>query len=79
LLATPDAPLGHHETAEFYPYAELAGFGAKEASVLRKTGLLLEPAAGGVITLAYDYLLSRPESAGYFQDASHAHLVAGCS
>jgi protoglobin len=24
-----------------------------------------------VVTLAYDYLLSRPESAGYFQDASH--------
>jgi hypothetical protein len=24
-----------------------------------------------VITLAYDYLLSRPESAGYFQDTSH--------
>ena len=23
------------------------------------------------MTLAYDYLLSRPESAGYFQDASH--------
>ncbi len=70
-LAAPDAPLGHHETAEFHPYAELAGFGAREASILRKTGALLEPAAGGVVTLAYDYLLSRPESAGYFQDASH--------
>lgn len=70
-LAAPDAPLGRHETAEFHPYAELAGFGVKEASILRRTGALLEPAAGGVITLAYDYLLSRPESAGYFQDASH--------
>jgi hypothetical protein len=70
-LAAPDAPLGYHETAEFHPYAELAGFGGREASILRKTGALLQPAAGGVITLAYDYLLSRPESAGYFQDASH--------
>ncbi|MGH4004627.1 MAG: protoglobin family protein, partial [Pseudonocardiaceae bacterium] len=70
-LAEPDAPLGRHQAAEFHPYAEFAGFGAKEAYILRKTGPLLEPAAGGVITLAYDYLLSRPESAGYFQDASH--------
>ncbi|MGA9693579.1 MAG: protoglobin family protein [Pseudonocardiaceae bacterium] len=70
-LAEPDAPLGHHETAEFHPYAEFAGFGAKEQAILRKTGPLLGPAAGGVVTLAYDYLLSRPESAGYFQDASH--------
>jgi Protoglobin len=70
-LAEPDGPLGRHETAEFHPYAEFAGFGAKETSVLRKTGPLLGPAAGGVVTLAYDYLLSRPESAGYFQDTSH--------
>lgn len=70
-LAEPDAPLGSHEAAEFHPYAEFAGFGAKETSILRKTGPLLGPAAGGVVTLAYDYLLSRPESAGYFQDASH--------
>ena len=70
-LVQPDGPLGRHEAAEFHPYAEFAGFGAKEALILRKTGPLLEPAAGGVITLAYDYLLSRPESAGYFQDASH--------
>lgn len=70
-LAQPDGPLGHHESAEFHPYAEFAGFGAKEASILRKTGPLLGPAADGVVTLAYDYLLSRPESAGYFQDASH--------
>jgi protoglobin len=70
-LAEPDSPRGRHEAAEFHPYAEFAGFGAKEMSILRKTGPLLGPAAGGVVTLAYDYLLSRPESAGYFQDASH--------
>src|SRR5918998_5904877 len=70
-LAEPDSPLGRHEAAEFHPYAEFAGFGAKELSILRKTGPLLGPAAGGVVTLAYDYLLSRPESAGYFQDTSH--------
>ena len=70
-LAEPDAPLGRHESAEFHPYAEFAGYGAKESLILRKTGPLLGPAAGGVVTLAYDYLLSRPESAGYFQDASH--------
>ena len=70
-LAAPEAPLGGHEAAEFHPYAEFAGFGAKETSILRKTGPLLGPAAGGVVTLAYDYLLSRPESAGYFQDATH--------
>ncbi|HSL06739.1 MAG TPA: protoglobin domain-containing protein [Pseudonocardiaceae bacterium] len=70
-LTEPDGPLGRHEAAEFHPYAEFAGFGGKEASILRKTGPLLGPAAGGVVTLAYDYLLSRPESAGYFQDTSH--------
>ncbi|MGH3772317.1 MAG: protoglobin family protein [Pseudonocardiaceae bacterium] len=71
VLAEPDAPLGRHEAAEFHPYAEFAGLGAKEMLIMRKTGPLLGPAAGGVVTLAYDYLLSRPESAGYFQDASH--------
>jgi hypothetical protein len=70
-LVEPDGPLGKHESAEFHPYADFAGFGPKEASILRRTGPLLGPAAGGVVTLAYDYLLSRPESAGYFQDASH--------
>jgi hypothetical protein len=70
-LVEPYGPLGRHEAAEFHPYAEFAGFGVKEASILSRTGPLLAPAAGGVVTLAYDYLLSRPESAGYFQDASH--------
>ena len=70
-LTQPDGPLGKHESAEFHPYADFAGFGPKEASILRRTGPLLGPAAGGVVTLAYDYLLSRPESAGYFQEASH--------
>ena len=70
-LTNPDGPLGRHEAAQFHPYAEFAGFGGKEASILGKTGPLLGPAAGGVIALTYDYLLSRPESAGYFQDTSH--------
>jgi hypothetical protein len=70
-LTDPDGPLGRHDAAEFHPYAEFAGFGARESGLLRKTGPLLGPAAGGVVALAYDYLLSRPESAGYFQDTSH--------
>jgi hypothetical protein len=70
-LTNPDGPLGRHDAAQFHPYAEFAGFGGREVSILGKTGPLLGPAAGGVITLAYDYLLSRPESAGYFQDTSH--------
>ncbi|MGH3852893.1 MAG: protoglobin domain-containing protein [Pseudonocardiaceae bacterium] len=70
-LAQPDAPLGRHDAAEFHSYAEFAGLGTREMSILRKTGPLLGPAAGGVVTLTYDHLLSRPESAGYFQDASH--------
>jgi Protoglobin len=70
-LTDPDGPHGRHEAAQFHPYAEFAGFGGKEAAILSKTGPLLGPAAGGVVALAYDYLLSRPESAGYFQDTSH--------
>jgi hypothetical protein len=70
-LADPEGPLGQHEAAQFHPYAEFAGFGGREASILGKTGPLLGPAAGGVVALAYDYLLSRPESADYFQDTSH--------
>jgi hypothetical protein len=70
-LREPDAPLGKHETAEFHPYAEFAGFGVVEGRVLKKSGPLLEPAGGGVVAVAYDYLLSRPESAGYFQDPDH--------
>jgi hypothetical protein len=70
-LVQPDGPLGHHEAAGFHPYAEFAGFGAEQERILAGTGPLLEPAAGGVVALAYDYLLSRPESAGYFQDAPH--------
>ncbi len=70
-LTDPDGPLGRHEAAQFHPYAEFAGFDGKETSILAKTGPLLGPAAGGVVALAYDYLLSRPESAGYFQDTSH--------
>lgn len=70
-LSQPHGPPGKHGAAEFHPYADFGGFGPKESAILRKTGPLLGPAADGVVTLAYDYLLSRPESAGYFQDASH--------
>ncbi|MGQ0678985.1 MAG: protoglobin domain-containing protein [Actinomycetota bacterium] len=70
-LTDPAGPQAEHTSAGFHPYAGFAGFGPREARILGKTGPLLEPAAGGVIALAYDYLLSRPESAGYFQDASH--------
>lgn len=70
-LVAPEAPLGQHKSAEFHTYAEFAGLGAREKRILEKTGLLLEPAGGGVVAVAYDYLLSRPESAGYFQDPSH--------
>lgn len=70
-LAAPEAPLGQHKSAEFHTYAEFAGLGTRQQRILRKTGPLLEPAGGGVVAVAYDYLLSRPESAGYFQDPSH--------
>jgi hypothetical protein len=59
---------GSHDM-ELHPYADLAGFGLSEGRLLGETGALLEPAGNGVISLAYSYLLSRPESAGYFPDA----------
>jgi hypothetical protein len=73
VLGSPSGPRdysrGHN--AELHPYADLAGFGADEGRILGETGALLEPAGSGVISLAYSYLLSRPESAGYFQDPDH--------
>ena len=59
------------DKAALHPYADLAGFGAAEGRILEETGALLAPLASGVVSLAYSYLLSRPESAGYFQDAHH--------
>jgi hypothetical protein len=44
-LTNPDRPLGRHDAAEFHPYADFAGFGPKQAAILRKTGPLLGPAA----------------------------------
>jgi len=68
VLSSPPGPRdysgGHN--AELHPYADLAGFGMSEGRILGETGALLEPAGSGVISLAYTYLLSRPESAGYF-------------
>jgi hypothetical protein len=73
VLGSPSGPRdysrGHN--AELHPYADLAGFGMSEGRILGETGALLEPAGTGVISLAYTYLLGRPESAGYFQDAGH--------
>src|ERR1700730_8371839 len=73
VLGSPSGPRdysrGHN--AELHPYADLAGFGMAEGRTLGETGALLEPAGNGVISLAYGYLLSRPESAGYFQDPEH--------
>jgi hypothetical protein len=73
VLGSPSAPRdysgGHN--AELHPYADLAGFGPAEGRIMGETGALLAPAASGVISLAYTYLLSRPESAGYFQEAHH--------
>src|SRR3989440_2450479 len=65
-----DYESGAHEPA-LHPYADLAGLGAGEGRILEETGTLLAPLASGVVSLAYSYLLSRPESAGYFQDAHH--------
>lgn len=70
-LVEPAGPTGHHGAADYHALADFAGFGPKEQKVLAKTGPLIEAAAGGVIALAYTYLLSRPESAGYFQDEPH--------
>ena len=61
----------HAEGACLHPYADLAGFGAEEGRMLEETGALVAPLASGVSSLAYSYLLSRPESAGYFQDSEH--------
>ncbi|HEY2667662.1 MAG TPA: hypothetical protein VGK51_12565 [Actinomycetota bacterium] len=65
--SAPQDDGGRHNT-EVHPYADLAGFGMAEGRLLSETGALLEPAGNGVISLAYSYLLSRPESAGYFPD-----------
>src|SRR5467141_1434219 len=73
VLGSPSGPRNYSRghNAELHPYADLAGFGMSEGRILGETGALLEPAGTGVISLAYTYLLSRPESAGYFQDADH--------
>jgi hypothetical protein len=73
VLTSPRGPRdysGGHQAA-LHPYADLAGFGFEEGALLGETGALLAPAASGVISLAYTYLLSRPESAGFFQDSEH--------
>lgn len=73
VLGSPTGPTdysGGHQ-AELHPYAALAGFGRNEGRILGETGALLGPAASGVISLAYTYLLSRPESAGYFSESDH--------
>ncbi|GAC1371801.1 MAG: hypothetical protein NVSMB32_15830 [Actinomycetota bacterium] len=72
VLISPSGPrdYGGHQ-AELHPYAELAGFGLAEGRILGETGALLGPAASGVISLAYTYLLSRPESAGFFSESEH--------
>ncbi|HLI57657.1 MAG TPA: protoglobin domain-containing protein [Actinomycetota bacterium] len=73
VLTSPEGPRdyssGHQ--AELHPYADLAGFGPSEGKILGETGSLLAPAASGVISLAYTYLLSRPESAGFFSESEH--------
>ena len=73
VLGSPSGPRdysGGHQP-ELHPFAALAGFGPAEGRVLGETGALLAPAASGVISLAYSYLLSRPESAGYFSESEH--------
>ncbi|HEX9313865.1 MAG TPA: protoglobin domain-containing protein [Actinomycetota bacterium] len=74
LLHEPSGPRDYKsadDKAALHPYAGLAGFGAAEGRILEETGALLAPLASGVVSLAYSHLLSRPESAGYFQDAHH--------
>ena len=69
--AGPRDYAGGEAEVALHPYAGLAGFGAEEGRLLEETGAVLAPLAGGVVSLAYSHLLSRPESAGYFQDAHH--------
>jgi hypothetical protein len=71
VLGSPRGPRDERggDNAARHPYADLAGFGVAEGRLLGETGALLEPAGNGVISLAYSYLLSRPESAGYLPDA----------
>ena len=73
VLGSPTGPSDYSKghNAELHPFAELAGFGMSEGRILGETGGLLAPAASGVISLAYTYLLSRPESAGFFSDDDH--------
>jgi len=63
-LTEPNASMGKHESAEFHPYADCAGFGPREASILRRTGPLLGLAAGGAVTLAYDICCPVPNLPG---------------
>jgi hypothetical protein len=71
VLGSPSGPRDERgdDNAARHPYADLAGFGVAEGRLLGETGALLEPAGNGMISLAYSYLLSRPESAGYLPDA----------
>ncbi|HWD07842.1 MAG TPA: protoglobin domain-containing protein [Actinomycetota bacterium] len=72
VLTSPKGPRDYHgHQPELHPYADLAGFGPPEGKILGETGALLAPAASGVISLAYTYLLSRPESAGFFSESDH--------
>jgi len=63
-LTEPNASMGKHDSAEFHPYADCAGFGPREASILRRTGPLLGLAAGGAVTLAYDICCPVPNLPG---------------
>ena len=74
VLGEPAGPRDYRASAvdeAVHPYAALAGFGVDEGRILEETGESLGPLASGVVSMAYSYLLSRPESAGYFQDAHH--------